>query len=59
MEMSREMLRAGGAHLATERSEEERSGAKWRGRGRGRRNTNFNQITNLSLDLVHLFCKEF
>ena len=28
----------GGAHLAAERSEEERSGAKWRGRGLGQRN---------------------
>ena len=28
-----------GAHLAAERSEEERSGAKWRGRGLGQRNT--------------------
>ena len=27
-----------GAHLASERSEEERSGAKWRGRGLGQRN---------------------
>ena len=27
-----------GAHLAAERSEEERSGAKWRGRGLGQRN---------------------
>ena len=26
------------AHLAAERSEEERSGAKWRGRGLGQRN---------------------
>ena len=31
----------GGAHLAAERSEEERSGAKWRGRGLGRRNINW------------------
>ena len=31
-------LRTGGAHLAAERSKEERSGAKWRGRGLGRRN---------------------
>ena len=31
-------LRQGGAHLAAERSEEERSGAKWRGRGLGQRN---------------------
>ena len=30
-----------GAHLATERSEVERSGAKWRGRGLGLRNTGF------------------
>ena len=29
----------GGAHLAAERSEEERSGAKWRGRGLGQRDT--------------------
>ena len=35
------MLRQGGAHLAAERSEEERSGAKWRGRGLGQRNTGF------------------
>ena len=28
----------GGAHLAAERSEWERSGAKWRGRGIGQRN---------------------
>ena len=35
------MLRQGGAHLASERSAEGRSGAKWRGRGRGRRNTGF------------------
>ena len=27
-----------GAHLAAERSEVERSGAKWRGRGLGQRN---------------------
>ena len=33
------MLRAGGAHLAAERSEEERSGAKRRGHGLGPRNT--------------------
>jgi hypothetical protein len=32
---------SGVAHLAAERSEEERSSAKWRGRGRGRRNINF------------------
>ena len=31
-------LRQGGAHLADERSEVERSGAKPRGRGLGRRN---------------------
>ena len=37
------MLRQGGAHLAAERSEVERSGAKWRGRGRGRRNINIQQ----------------
>ena len=37
------MLRQGGAHLATERSEVERSGAKWRGLGRGRRNINIQQ----------------
>ncbi len=30
-----------GAHLAAERSEEERSGAKWRGRGLGQRNRQF------------------
>ena len=36
-------LRQGGAHLAAERSEVERSGAKWRGRGHGQRNKkNFN-----------------
>ena len=29
------MLRQRRAHLAAERSEEERSGAKWRGRGLG------------------------
>ena len=34
-------LRQGGAHLAAEHSEVERSGAKWRGRGRGRRNINW------------------
>ena len=33
------LLRQGGASLATERSEEERSGAKPRGRGLGQRNT--------------------
>jgi hypothetical protein len=33
-----------GAHLAAERSEEERSCAKWRGRGLGRRNTGFEKI---------------
>ena len=33
-----------GAHLAAERSEEERSGAKWRGRGLGQRNINFANV---------------
>ena len=36
------MLRTGGAHLAAERSEAERSGAKWRGRGLGQRNITYN-----------------
>ena len=33
------LLRQRGAHFAAERSEEEHSGAKWRGRGLGQRNT--------------------
>ena len=37
-----------GAHLAAECSEEERSGAKWRGRGLVQRNTN---LANLNVYL--------
>ena len=37
------MVARRGAHLAAERSEEERSGAKWRGRGLGQRNINLLQ----------------
>ena len=35
----------GGAYLVAERSEEERSGAKWRGRGLGQRNTKTKKLT--------------
>ena len=38
-----------GAHLAAERSEEERSGAKWRGRGLGQRNTGFEKNCGIKL----------
>ena len=36
-----------GAHLAAERSEEERSGAKWRGRGLGQRNNKLTLDNNM------------
>ena len=51
------MLRGGGAHLAAERSEEERSGAKWRGCGLGPCNTK--KLISLSKQFATVFhnCK--